>query len=151
MSANKPRIIYKESSLENTKDLREKMKQVGVFEKDIRETFVRSSGPGGQNVNKVSTCVVLWHRPSGIKVKSQEERTQGLNRYRARCRLVTIIQERQKAEEQKAISDREKKKRQNRKRSKALKEKILKVKKQQAQKKTSRRKISIYKPEENSF
>jgi protein subunit release factor B len=141
----------KRLSSENTEELRRKMERVGIFEEDLTETFVRSSGPGGQNVNKVSTCVVLWHRPSGIKLKSQEERSQALNRYRARCRLVAMVQEQQKALRQKAVDDREKRNRQNRKRPKALKENILKGKRLRAEKKISRRKIPSDKSERNLF
>ena len=128
-------------SLDKEKELRATMKKLHVYEKDIKEEFVRSSGPGGQNVNKVATCVVLLHIPSGIQVKSQQGRTQGMNRYAARCRLVAKIQTRQKAERQKIISEKEKKKRQNRKRSKKLKKMILEEKNKQSEKKTARHKI----------
>jgi len=76
-----------------TKELRRAMLRLKIFEKDIKETFTRSSGPGGQNVNKVSTCVLLHHIPTGIQVKSQQDRSQGLNRYTARCQLIRKIEE----------------------------------------------------------
>src|SRR3989338_8841964 len=66
--------------------------QLGIREQDVDEQFVRSGGHGGQNVNKVSTCVVLTHRPSGMTVRCQEERTQGLNRFLARRRLADKIE-----------------------------------------------------------
>jgi len=135
-------------SVERAKELRRTMLRMKIFEKDIKEAFIRSSGPGGQNVNKVSTCVVLLHHPTGIQVKSQQERSQGLNRYKARCRLIAKIEQEQKVAQRKIISDREKKKRQNRKRPKALKEKILEGKKQQSQKKKARRRIRTHKLEE---
>ncbi len=135
-------------SIEKEKELRKAMRRMKIFEKDIQEDFIRSSGPGGQNVNKVSTCVVLVHMPTGTRVKAQEGRTQGLNRYTARCRLIAKIDQKQKAEQQKIIHDRAKRKRQNRKRSRALKEKILEGKRQQSQKKSSRQKIRTHKMED---
>lgn len=122
-------------------DLKKRMRHLKIFQKDIKETFVRSSGPGGQNINKVSTCVILKHIPTEIQVKCQSERTQGLNRYRARYLLVAKIEKQRKAEKERAIQQVEKKKRQNRKRPKFLKERILQGKHKQSEKKSSRRKI----------
>jgi peptide chain release factor len=132
-------------SAEKANDLRKIMHRMKIFERDIREHFVRASGPGGQNVNKVATCVVLHHIPTGTRVKSQQERSQGLNRYRARILLVAKIGRAQKAERQSIIRAHEKKRRQNRKRPRILKEKILEGKRQQSQKKLSRRKIRTHK------
>ena len=60
------------------------MAALGVRESDLEESFVRSGGRGGQNVNKLATCVMLLHRPTGIQVKCQSTRQQGLNRFLAR-------------------------------------------------------------------
>ncbi len=73
-------------------ELQQRMKKCKFFEKDIAEKFVRSSGPGGQKVNKSSTCVHLTHRPSGLAVKMQKSRTQKLNRYYARKRLCEMLE-----------------------------------------------------------
>ena len=75
------------------KQLREKMKALNIREEDIQETFVRSGGRGGQHVNKTSTCVYLKHIPTGIEVKCQEERSQALNRYRARVILANKVEQ----------------------------------------------------------
>src|SRR4030043_218254 len=75
-------------SEEKNRWLKKKMETLGILEKDIEEKFVRSSGSGGQKVNKTSTCVFLKHNPTGIEIKCMEERSQSLNRFLARRELV---------------------------------------------------------------
>ena len=128
-------------SSEKEKELTQRMLELGVSESDIEETFVRSSGPGGQKVNKTSSCVQLLHMPTGLAVKCQQERSQALNRYLARRLLLDKIERVQKGfleEEREKI---EKIRRQKRKRSRRAKEKILSAKHHQAEKKILRGKI----------
>jgi len=120
------------------KALLQKMHELKVYEKDIIEKFIRSQGRGGQKVNKTSSCVYLKHKPSGIEVKCQHERSQVLNRFLARRILVNkieIIIKGKVSAEQKRI---EKIRRQKRKRSKRAKEKILRDKAKTGQKKAQR-------------
>lgn len=107
------------------KALEERLLRLGVRPADLEESFVRSGGHGGQNVNKVSTCVLLVHRPSGTTVRCQEERSQGQNRYRARQRLADKIEEKLLGAASKQRQAIEKIRRQKRKRSKRAKEKML--------------------------
>jgi len=126
-------------SIEKEATLRAKMVLMGIKELDIEEKFIRSSGKGGQKVNKASSCVYLKHRPTGIEVKCQKERSQALNRFVARRILVDKISSLvlgKKAEEQKKI---EKIRRQKRKRSKRAKEKMLRYKKIRSKKKQLRK------------
>jgi peptide chain release factor len=121
------------------KRLAEKMLRLGIREADIVEKFIRSDGPGGQNVNKVSTCVHLKHLPTGIEVKCRQERTQALNRYLARQLLLKKIETLilgNLSEERKRI---EKIRRQKRKRSKRAKLKVMEAKRRHAQKKELRK------------
>jgi protein subunit release factor B len=107
------------------KILHEKMNALNIHEEDIFESFVRSGGRGGQNVNKTSTCVYLKHIPTGIDVKCQKERSQALNRYHARVILLNKIEQLIKGRGSEEIQRIEKIRRQKRKRSKRAKEKLL--------------------------
>ena len=112
-----------------------------VRESDIVEKFVKSSGKGGQNINKVATCVYLKHLPTGIEIKCQESRFQAVNRRLARLILMKKIEERalgRLSEERKRI---EKIKRQKRKRSKRAKLKVLELKRLHSRKKSLRFKV----------
>lgn len=120
------------------KQLIKKMEALNIHEKDIKESFVRSGGKGGQHVNKTSTCVYLKHIPTGIEVKCQEERSQSLNRYKARVILFKKIDQLVKGRESEEIQRIEKIRRQKRKRSKRAKEKMLDEKKITSEKKKFR-------------
>lgn len=125
-------------SHDKEKALAHRMHRLGIREADIVERFVRSAGSGGQNVNKTSTCVYLKHKPTGIAVKCQRERSQATNRYVARVLLANKIENRvmgRLSEERKRI---EKIRRQKRKRSKRAKLKILEYKRRHSRKKLLR-------------
>ncbi|MBI4596802.1 MAG: peptide chain release factor-like protein [Candidatus Omnitrophica bacterium] len=119
-------------------ELQQLMQRLGVAEGDFEERFLRSGGPGGQNVNKVETCVVLRHLPSGLEVRCQRERSQALNRFLARRLLLKKLEAKQlgalSAEAQRIAKIR----RQKRKRSKRTKEKLLRLKALRAEKKKLR-------------
>lgn len=125
-------------SSQKEKLLQHRMQTLGIREQDLEEQFIRSSGAGGQNVNKISSCVVLHHRPTGIRVKCQQERSQALNRFLARRILLDKIEAKlkgiQAAEEQKIARIR----RQKRKRSRRAKLKLLADKRHLAEKKSRR-------------
>ena len=125
-------------SPEKEQALNERMDRLGVREEDLRETFVRSSGPGGQKVNKTATCVQLVHLPTGLAVKCQQERSQALNRFIARRLLLDRIERLQTgmiAAERERL---EKLRRQKRRRSRRSQEKILAAKHLQGEKKRLR-------------
>jgi protein subunit release factor B len=121
------------------KELADRLGRVGVYETDLEERFVRSGGAGGQNVNKVSSCVLLIHVPSGMTVRCQEERSQTLNRFRARQRLAEKMEEKllgAASAKRKAV---EKIRRQKRRRSRRSKEKMLAAKHYTSRVKENRR------------
>ena len=128
-------------SAEKEKALLERMARLGVAESDLRETFVRSSGPGGQKVNKTSTCVQLVHVPTGLTVKCQRERSQAMNRFLARRLLLDRIERLQKGVVEAERDRVEKIRRQKRKRSRRAREKMLEAKRRQSEKKGLRARI----------
>ena len=129
-------------SLEKANQLAQRMAALGVSEAEIEESFVRSGGHGGQNVNKTSTCVMLVHRPTGMQVKCQETRQQGLNRFIARRILLDKIEEKKNGFVAAQRSEIERIRRQKRKRSRRAKNRMLADKSHQAEKKSARRAVS---------
>jgi protein subunit release factor B len=130
-------------SPEKETQLSRRMAALGVREVDLIETFVRSGGHGGQNVNKTSTCVILFHRPTGLQVKCQATRQQGLNRFLARRLLLDKIEERQMGFVAARRDEVERIRRQKRKRSRRAKERMLADKAYHADKKASRKKVTL--------
>jgi protein subunit release factor B len=124
---------------EKTQQLAQRMAALGVNESDLEETFVRSGGHGGQNVNKTATCVMLLHRPTRLQVKCQTTRQQGLNRFIARRLLLDKIEKMQTGQVAAEQARVEKIRRQKRKRSRRAKARMLADKSHHADKKASRR------------
>lgn len=125
-------------SFSKWKQLESRLAALGIFSKDLTEHFVRSSGHGGQNVNKVSTCVYIKHEPTGTEVKCQKTRSQQDNRYFARVILADKIEFARKGRESAKAKQAYKIKKQKQKRSKRAKEKILESKAIRAEKKKYR-------------
>lgn len=118
--------------------LDERLASLGIAAGDLEESFARSSGPGGQHVNKVSTAVTLRHRASGVSVTVQDSRSQSANRQLARERLVAALETQRAAARQKRVDAREKRRRQRSPRPRGLKERILEGKRRRSQVKSRR-------------
>ena len=121
--------------------LTDRMRRLAISETDLAENFARSSGPGGQNVNKVSTAVTLRHLPSGISVTVQDSRSQAVNRKLARERLLDAIESAREGQRMAEIAKREKERRRRSPRPAALKRKILDSKRKRSDLKKQRSKI----------
>ena len=135
-------ILFPVSSKKN-EHLRRRLAELGIKESDLEESFIRSGGPGGQNVNKVASCVVLKYLPTGLMVKCRKDRSQAMNRYFARQILVDKLDSAIRGRKSEAAKRIAKIKRQKRKRSKRAKDKMLASKKKQSEKKQFRRRIDL--------
>ena len=123
---------------DKARQVAERLDALGIREEDLEESFVRSGGKGGQNVNKVSSCVVLRHRPTGLMVKCQAERSQALNRYNARRLLAEKIEARIEARRAADAATAEKTRRQKRRPSRKAKAKAVAGKRKRAEVKRGR-------------
>ena len=119
------------------------MRRLAILEGDLEETFARSSGPGGQNVNKVATAVTLRHRRSGVSVTVQDSRSQAMNRKLARERLLDAIERAQQERYAAEIAEREKARRRKSPRPAPLKRKILAEKRKRGELKKQRARIDV--------
>jgi protein subunit release factor B len=128
-------------SPEKVQALAARMASLGIRAEDLAEDFVRSGGKGGQNVNKVATCVVLRHAPSGLAVKCQASRSQGMNRFLARRLLCDKLEAKVRGIASAAERERERIRRQKRRRSRRAKEKMLAGKHARSETKAARRPV----------
>jgi protein subunit release factor B len=125
----------------NRHSVEERLARMGIQPADVVESFARSSGPGGQHVNKVSTAVTLWHRPSRVRVTVQDSRSQATNRRIARERLLAAIEERQRADRIARRALRERERRRKSPRPAKLKKRILESKRKRSELKKQRHRI----------
>lgn len=132
--------LYPVSS-EKSDALAARMISLGIREEDLREEFIRGSGSGGQKINKTSSCVHLLHKPSGIEIKCQRDRSQAMNRYLARRELCERIEERERGIRSARQQEAEKVRRQKRRRSRRQKARMLDEKKRHGGKKADRRRV----------
>ena len=128
---------------EKRRALEKEMRKFNIHEKDLLEKFIRASGPGGQNVNKVATCVYLKHISSGFEVKMQKARSQTLNRFLARRELVHKIKNDILGRESEEEKRRQKIRHTKQRRSRRATKRMLEQKRLQAQKKELRAKPSL--------
>ena len=124
---------------EKLADLERRMEALGITKEDLRESFIRGSGKGGQKINKTSSCVCLKHLPSGIVVKCQADRSRELNRFLARRELVEALEAIRDGRRVALIREVEKIRRQKRRRSRRSKLRSIADKRQLSLKKSLRK------------
>lgn len=121
------------------RSVEERLRRLGVDPADLSETFVRAAGKGGQNVNKVATCVRLAHAPSGVVIRCETERSQARNRLLARQRLAERLEQAMRDREARERADTERRRRQKRGRSRGAKRRMLREKRRRGEVKRMRR------------
>jgi protein subunit release factor B len=121
--------------------LEKRMKKLGIREDDLREDFVRGSGPGGQKINKTSSTVVLRHLPSGVEVRCQRERSQVMNRHWARMELCDRLETQRRELRLAEQHEREKVRRQNRPKPRGVKQRMLNEKRSRGEVKRGRGRV----------
>ncbi|MBL9152052.1 MAG: peptide chain release factor-like protein [Verrucomicrobiales bacterium] len=121
--------------------LAERMERLGISEDDLEERFIGGSGPGGQKINKTSSCVSLTHRPTGIEIQCQEARSQSANRHLARVRLCDRLEAAELARKAEKARLRAKKRYQKRRRSAGEKAEMLRDKRHRSEKKSQRGRV----------
>jgi len=126
-------------SPEKESQLGKRMASLGIHDGDLVEKFVKGSGSGGQKINKTSSCVYLLHKPSGIEIKCQRERSQAMNRFFARRELCDRMEEKLRGAKTARQQEAERIRRQKRRRSRRQKARMLEDKRHQGQKKANRR------------
>lgn len=124
---------------EKQDQLAARMLKLGIREVDLVERFIKGGGKGGQKINKTSSCVYLFHRPSGIEIKCQYERSQALNRFLARRELCDRLEQRLLGAQSARRQEIERIRRQKRRRSRRQKQRMLEAKHRQSEKKSLRR------------
>ena len=130
-------------STDKLEQLARRMAALGVTEADLEESFVRSGGHGGQNVNKTSTCVMILHRPTGLRVKCQATRQQAMNRFLAKRLLLDKIEEKKMGFIAARRAEIEKIRRSKRKRSRRAKDRLLADKSKHGDKKRLRGPVNL--------
>lgn len=119
-----------------------RMRELGIKESDLAETFILGSGSGGQKINKTASCVQLRHAPSAIDIKCQQSRSREMNRFLARRELCDRLEERVRGAAGKRRQEAEKIRRQKRRRSRKQQARLLDAKHRHSEKKTMRRGVS---------
>jgi len=122
--------------------LRARFVSLEVRADDVEESFIRGAGAGGQKINKTSSTVRLFHRPTGVEVRCQRERNQSVNRLLAWCELADRLEARHAAAVAADRSARELARRQNRQKSRGQKNRMIETKKRQARRKASRGRVN---------
>ena len=119
----------------------ERLSRLHVRREDVDERFIRGGGPGGQKINKTSSTVSLRHRPTGIEVRCQAERSQSANRERAWIELLDKIERQRDSARQEFIDAREAEKRRTRPKTRGQKVRMIETKKKRARHKATRGRV----------
>ena len=108
--------------------IQRRLDTLGIIPSDVEEKFVRGSGPGGQKINKTSSTVCLRHRPTGVEVRVQRERSQAANRelaWQELCEKLENVLRQAEAARRDAV---EKERRRKRPKSRAQKRRMVETK-----------------------